>query len=255
MADNILIKDALGSTVTMRAKDVGGGIESNITIPGDATGAIAWGVAGTANPNVMTIQGIASGTVVPISGSVTASGTVTANAGTNLNTSALALETGGNLASVKTNTDKILSSATNITAGAAVATTAFVIGTRYLSAPPTFTNGQEGALQIDANGKLLVAGSFSATPVVNTFTHISTSTTTNGIKSGAGTLSRIVINQTGTVASLITVYDNTTATGTVIAIIDGLSRTGNYDYECAFTTGLSIITTGTAAPDITVVWR
>lgn len=38
---------------------------------------------------------------------VTSSGTVTANAGTNLNTSALALESGGNLASIKTNTDKI----------------------------------------------------------------------------------------------------------------------------------------------------
>jgi hypothetical protein len=35
------------------------------------------------------------------------SGSITANAGTNLNTSALALETGGNLASIKTNTDKI----------------------------------------------------------------------------------------------------------------------------------------------------
>jgi len=40
-------------------------------------------------------------TPVPISG------TVTANAGTNLNTSSLAVETGGNLASIKTNTDKI----------------------------------------------------------------------------------------------------------------------------------------------------
>lgn len=40
-------------------------------------------------------------TAVPVSG------TVTANAGTNLNTSALAVETGGNLASIKTNTDKI----------------------------------------------------------------------------------------------------------------------------------------------------
>lgn len=38
---------------------------------------------------------------------VTVTGSVTANAGTNLNTSALALETGGNLASIKTNTDKI----------------------------------------------------------------------------------------------------------------------------------------------------
>jgi hypothetical protein len=35
------------------------------------------------------------------------SGTVTSNAGTNLNTSALALETGGNLAEIKTNTDNI----------------------------------------------------------------------------------------------------------------------------------------------------
>lgn len=245
MADNITIKDASGTNVTMRAKDVGSGVESSITIPGDATGAIAWGTAGSSNSNVMSVQGIASGTSLP----------VTASAGTNLNTSLLALETGGNLASVKTNTDRLLSSATNIVAGSALATTSFVIGTRYLSSPPTFTNGQEGALQIDANGKLLVAGSFSATPAANSYTHIATSTTTNGIKSGAGTLSRIVVNQTGAVASLITVYDNTTATGTVIAIIDGLTRTGNYDYECAFTTGLSIITTGTAAPDITVVWR
>lgn len=40
------------------------------------------------------------------------SGTVTANAGTNLNTSALALETGGNLATIKTNTDKLTTVAT-----------------------------------------------------------------------------------------------------------------------------------------------
>ena len=39
-------------------------------------------------------------------GTQVVSGTVTANAGTNLNTSALALESGGNLASVKTNTDR-----------------------------------------------------------------------------------------------------------------------------------------------------
>jgi hypothetical protein len=38
---------------------------------------------------------------------VTVTGSVTANAGTNLNTSALAIESGGNLASIKTNTDKI----------------------------------------------------------------------------------------------------------------------------------------------------
>jgi hypothetical protein len=308
MADNITVKDASGNPVVLRLKDVGAGVEAGLSIPADATGTIAWGTAGAANANVMSVQGIASGTALPISGSVSLtgatnninniSGTVSlptgaANAVAQASTtsgqtgtlmqgavkfaaptyvdgqtsplsldvagnvrvsilsgtlSGLALETGGNLA-------KIATSSTNITAGAAAATTSLVVGTRYLSAAPTFTNGQEGALQIDANGKLLVAGTFSATPAVNSYTHIATATTTNGIKSGAGTLSRIVVNQTGTVASLISVFDNTTATGTTIAIIDGLTRTGNYDYELAFATGLSIITTGTAAPDITVVWR
>lgn len=54
------------------------------TAGGTATPLPALGTAGTASADVITIQGIASGTVVPVSG------TVTANAGTNLNTSALA---------------------------------------------------------------------------------------------------------------------------------------------------------------------
>jgi len=86
----------------------------------------ALGTAGTPSADVISIQGVASGTVVPVSdgggaltvdgtvgvsGTVTVdgsgvtqpvSGTVTANAGTNLNTSALALESGGNLAGAAT---------------------------------------------------------------------------------------------------------------------------------------------------------
>jgi hypothetical protein len=49
-----------------------------------------------------------SGTVISTpSGTQTISGNVTANAGTNLNTSTLALESGGNLASIKAKTDNI----------------------------------------------------------------------------------------------------------------------------------------------------
>lgn len=70
------------------------------------------GTAGTASPQVLTVQGIASGTAQPVSlasvpsHAVTNAGTfaVQASAGTNLNTSALALETGGNLATIATNT-------------------------------------------------------------------------------------------------------------------------------------------------------
>ncbi len=63
----------------------------------------ALGTAGTPSPDVITVQGAASMTALKVDGSgVTqpVSGTVTVNAGTNLNTSALALETGGNLATI-----------------------------------------------------------------------------------------------------------------------------------------------------------
>ena len=67
----------------------------------------ALGTAGTPSTDVLTVQGAASMTALKVDGSgVTqpVSGTVTANAGTNLNTSALALESGGNLAALVTRT-------------------------------------------------------------------------------------------------------------------------------------------------------
>lgn len=67
----------------------------------------ALGTAGTPSTDVISVQGVTSMTALKVDGSgVTqpVSGTVTANAGTNLNTSLLALETGGNLATAATNT-------------------------------------------------------------------------------------------------------------------------------------------------------
>lgn len=87
------------------------------------------GTAGTADANPVTIQGISSGVPVSVSPApgVTfpvslTSGTVTANAGTNLNTSALALESGGNLATVastlgaKTDAKSTATDATSVSA-------------------------------------------------------------------------------------------------------------------------------------------
>ena len=77
---------------------------SSLPLPtGAATSAKqpAIGTAGSASADVISVQGIASMTPLKIDGSGSTqpiSGSVTANAGTNLNTSALALESGGNLA-------------------------------------------------------------------------------------------------------------------------------------------------------------
>jgi hypothetical protein len=64
--------------------------------------------------------------------SIAVTGTVTANAGTNLNTSALALESGGNLAAIKTDTDTIAGTVSsskvnvNISSGS-IANTSFIV--------------------------------------------------------------------------------------------------------------------------------
>lgn len=93
-------------------------ISGTISLPtGASTSAKqpALGTAGTASSDVITVQGITGMTPLKVDASATTqpvSGTVTANAGTNLNTSALALETGGNLAAIKTDTDTLAGAVT-----------------------------------------------------------------------------------------------------------------------------------------------
>lgn len=88
----------------------------------------------------------------------------------------------------------------------------------------------------------------------NSYSHISTSTTTT-VKSGAGVLHAISVNALGTVASQATIYDNTAGSGTVIAVVDTLTQLRTVLLDVAFTTGLTIVTTGTVAPDLTVAYR
>ena len=68
-ADNALIVTP-GVGVTMRTIDVGALVQAGTSIPVGTNGAVAWGTAGTANANVMTVQGIASMTpfLVTLSG-------------------------------------------------------------------------------------------------------------------------------------------------------------------------------------------
>jgi hypothetical protein len=88
----------------------------------------------------------------------------------------------------------------------------------------------------------------------NSFANITTSTTTT-VKSGAGVLHTVCVNTDGTVASAVQMYDNTAASGTKIGNINSLSTTGCYTYDVGFSTGLTLVTTGTVASDITVSYR
>lgn len=88
----------------------------------------------------------------------------------------------------------------------------------------------------------------------NSFNHISTSTTT-AVALVPGVLHSISVNTKGTVASTITVYDSLSASGSIIAVIDSLNLAGTTIFDVAFTIGLTIVTTGTVAPDVTVSYR
>ena len=51
------------------------------------------------------------------------------------------------------------------------------------------------------------------------------------------------------------VYDNTTATGTIIGTIDPVYTQMVFEYDLAFSTGLTIVTANGTAADITVIYK
>ena len=81
---------------------------------------------------------------------------------------------------------------------------------------------------------------------------ISTATTTI-LKYGNGSLHKVIVNNPTN--NTITIYDNTAASGTIIALINpGATATPFVlDYHLSFGNGLTIVTAGT--PDLTIVYE
>lgn len=76
--------------------------------------------------------------------------------------------------------------------------------------------------------------------VVATNNAVMSTATTTTIKTGAGYLHTIVV--TGGTAGTIDVYDNTAASGTKLAAFSSTNAIASYTFDCAFQTGLTIIT-------------
>lgn len=84
------------------------------------------------------------------------------------------------------------------------------------------------------------------------FKNITDTTTSSAlVKSGAGTLHAIVVNTTA--AGTVTVYDNTSGTGTTVGQLKASVAEGTYIYDCDFSTGLYVLPA--AVGDYTVVYR
>lgn len=83
--------------------------------------------------------------------------------------------------------------------------------------------------------------------------HITTSTTTT-VKSGAGTFRGLVINTKGA-TSTATIYDSTTGSGTVLAVVDTTVNVATLRYDVAFATGLTVVTAGGTPADLSVIYK
>lgn len=157
----------------------------------------------------------------------------------------------------------------NVAAGAADSGNPVKTGGKYVAAGVTLSDGNRGDTQLNVNGatninmgtliagenqtlnRLMVGPSYSFTNIVLA------APTTTAIKSGAGLLHSVTINKP-VASSVITMYDNTAGSGTLIGTITlpvALLSEGPYSgiYDVAFATGLTIVT-ATGASDITVAW-
>ena len=67
----------------------------------------------------------------------------------------------------------------------------------------------------------------------NSFSNINTNTTTT-VKSGAGVLKELLLIKLVLLQILATIYDNTTATGTIIGTIDPVHTQMVFEYDVVF---------------------
>ena len=84
---------------------------------------------------------------------------------------------------------------------------------------------------------------------MNSVIHIS-SAGTYVVDPNGGILKRIIVNTSA--SGIITVYDNTAASGVVIAVLKSAVLEGSFEYDIPYVNGLTIVTV--AASDITVVF-
>lgn len=156
-ADNALVVTP-GSGVTMRTIDVGSLVQAGTSVPVGVNGASAWGTAGTANANILSVQGIAS--MTPLLATVT--GTVNPTTAASWGLGATAAAVPANAAYVGMNQGGNLVGFTGTSGSLNVVCTSGCVGGSGVSqgavttAAPTYTTGTNQALSLDTAGNLRV---------------------------------------------------------------------------------------------------
>lgn len=245
-------------------------IPNTIGTPGSATPSKTVVISGSDGTDVRTIKTDTSGNVdvniqgtVPVSGTFwqatqPVSGTVTANAGTNLNTSLLALESGGNLATIagtvsggKVEVDGsgvtqpvsasalplptgASTSALQITGNTSLATIATALGSTLSVSASSF-----GGITNQSSGSITVADSGSTTITGQNGQSIVTGTATTG-----SFISKSISDQT------VTINISGTFSATVVVEVDVDTSTPTWVQRGIHQSGTSYVTSTFTSPAI-----
>jgi hypothetical protein len=110
------------------------------------------------------------------------------------------------------------------------------------------TNGTTGT--ISAEYELSQPGAF---PLATQYRNISTNASTQ-VKTGPGVLHLVAVNNIGT-AETLTIFDNTSCTGTTIAALSAVSGPESIGYDVQFFTGLCVTSAGTTAGNFTISFQ
>jgi hypothetical protein len=78
---------------------------------------------------------------------------------------------------------------------------------------------------------------------------------TTTVKSGSGLLHSLTINTKGATSNIATLYDNTSGSGTVIAVVDLTSQIQTLLFDVGFNTGLTVVISGGTNGDITISYQ
>lgn len=115
-----------------------------------------------------------------------------------------------------------------------------------LSDGRTVTGYAVYTVAVDAAGNPVSSGwSFANYTTSSTFTPLT----------GVGVLHGVTVNSLGTVASTVEVYDGVDDQGVLIGTIDSLTQSGQFLFDVGVTDGITLVVTGTVAPNITVTYR
>ena len=133
--------------------------------------------------------------------------------------------------------------------GSATAVTGPVDGYRF--ADVAVTNGNVTYAQTDGYGRLEMTG---ATAIAYAYENRINQTIT--LKNTAGVLRKVIVGNAGKTGALLTFYDNTAASGTVIAKINTSSILGQLVFDIPFAVGLTYTTNAPSpAADVTITFE